>query len=55
MRPDHKTLDNEVHNRMNKLQHGKYLHESREISMAETGFHNKFSPPEISRIRNNKA
>ena len=54
MRADHKTLDNEVHNRMNKLQHGKYLLGFREISMAETGFHNKFLPPEISRIRKNK-
>ena len=39
--------------KMNK--HGKYVLGFREISMAETGFHNKLSPPEISRIRKNKS
>ena len=39
--------------KMNK--HSKYVLGFREISMAETGFHNKLSPSEISRIRKIRA
>ena len=41
--------------KMKKELHGKYFLGFRVIFMAQSDFRNKFSPPEISRIRENGA